>query len=222
MSERRMITHLNHVPAWLLDEARSLESRSAARSLLMSHTNPECWEYLKPFIEDVVFGSEPAASWLRGQVLVPDWSLQDQLTLSRSELLAPIGGAFTQRIVPDLDDWKDNVSWIGAPALALPDADYRYRVPADSVGLGNAAMEEVTNSTVAVRRWIAARIAQVVKDSVPTDLIEMIRLLKNPPTMDEWSDDARHAASALIREYQQMGQYSDTVPGMRGPDDWYR
>src|SRR5215211_2075201 len=78
-SERPMITHLNHVPAWLLDEARSLKDRSAVRSLLMSHTSPECWEYLTPFVEDVVFGNEPAATWLRGQVVVPDWSLRDQL-----------------------------------------------------------------------------------------------------------------------------------------------
>jgi len=124
-----MIDHLNAVPEWLLEQARSLADPGAVQALFVEHTSPECWDYLAPFIEDVVFGEEAAADWLRGQVVVPDFSLADQLTLSRSALLAPIGGELSQRIIPAIADWHGGVLWIGAPALRLPHADYRFQVP---------------------------------------------------------------------------------------------
>jgi len=221
-NEPAMIAHLNHLPTWLLEEARSLAGPDAVQSLLMAHTSPECWEYLTPFIEDVVFGKEPAASWLLGQVIAPDFSLRDQLTLARSALLAPIGGKFTHRITPVLDDWRGNASWIGAPALVLPNADYRFRAPAHVIAMGNAATEEVADSTAPTRRWIAARLAQVVKNMATIRSIEqLIATHRDLPGMADWSDDAKRAASALIREYQELGEHGDTVPGMRGPDDWY-
>jgi hypothetical protein len=222
MNEQPVIADLNHLPAWLLEEARSLTDEGAVQSLLMTHTSPECWDYLVPFIEDVVLGHQPAASWLLGQVVVPDFSLRDQLTLTRSALLAPIGGEFTRRVVPVLDDWQSHASWIGAPALVLPRADYRYRVPAQAIGMGNVATEEVTNRTVVLRRWIAVRLALVAKDTGSAQSIEQLAAtLDNLPAIAEWSEDARRAASALIREYQELGEHDHAIPGMRGPDDWF-
>jgi len=217
-----VIANLNHVPAWLLEEARALTDQGAMHSLLMTHTSPECWDYLVPFIEDVVSGHQAAESWMVGQVVVPDFSLRDQLTLTRSALLAPIGGAFTHRIIPTLDDWRSNASWIGSPALVLPNADYRFRVPAQALGMGNAATENANNHTVVLRRWIAVRLAQVVKHSPPARSLEqLVATLTDMPAIAEWSEDATHAASALVREYQELGESNNAIPGMRGPDDWY-
>lgn len=217
-----MIANLNQLPAGLLQEARALTDRGAVQALLMAQTSPECWDYLVPFIEDVVFGYQAAASWLVGQVVVPDFSLRDQLTLTRSALSAPVGGAFTRRIIPALDDWRSNASWIGAPALVLPSADYRFRVPAQAIGMGNAATEDVANATVVVRRWIAARLAQAVKDRRSAQSIEQLAAtLTRLPAIAEWSEDARRAASALVREYHELGEGNNAIPGMRGPDDWY-
>jgi len=217
-----VIANLNHAPAWLLEEARALTDQGAMQSLLMTHTSPECWDYLVPFIEDVVSGHQAAESWMVGQVVVPDFSLRDQLTLTRSALLAPIGGAFTHRIIPTLDDWRSNASWVGSPALVLPDADYRFRVPAQAIGMGNAATEDASDETVVVRRWIAVRLAQAVKRGRPARSLEqLVATLADVPAIGEWSEDATHAASGLVREYVELGESSHEIPGMRGPDDWY-
>jgi hypothetical protein len=217
-----VIANLNHVPTSLLKEARAQADSDGVQAFLMARTSPECWDYLVPFIEDVVLGDQAAASWMVGQVVVPDFSLQDQLTLTRSALLAPIGGAFTHRIIPTLDDWRSNASWIGAPALVLPNADYRFRVPTQAIGMGNAATEDVTNATVVLRRWIAVRLAQVVKDRTPAQSLEqLVATLTDVPAIAEWSEDATRATSALVREYQELGENSNAIPGMRGSDDWY-
>jgi hypothetical protein len=217
-----VIANLNHVPASLLEEARTQVDAGEVQSFLMARTSPECWDYLVPFIEDVVLGHQAAGSWMVGQVLVPDFSLRDQLTLTRSALLAPIGGAFTHRIIPTVDDWRSNASWLGAPALVLPDADYRFPVPAQAIGMGNAATEHVTSATVALRRWIAVRLAQVVKDRTPAQSLEqLVATLTDVPAIGEWTEDATRATRALVREYQELGESSNAIPGMRGSDDWY-
>ncbi len=214
-----MIGSLNDVPGWLLRRARSLGDAGQVRELLQQHTAPESWEYLKPFIDDVVFGGEPAPTWLRGQVVVPDWSLADLLRLDRAALLAPLGGDFRDRVAPALDDWRGGVSWVGAPALPVPDADYRYAVPEHAIGLGRAGTERVADSVVAFRRWIASRLAfYLLRTSSPAAEDRYAGL----PPIDEWSRDAVLARQAWLREQRELPQSTAAVPGMRAPDHWYR
>jgi hypothetical protein len=104
----------------------------------------------------------------------------------------------------------------------LPNADYRFRVPAQAIGMGNAATEEAINATVVLRRWIAVRLAQVMKGRAPAQSLEqLVAMLTDVPAIAEWSEDAARAASALVREYQELGETSHAIPGMRGSDDWY-
>jgi hypothetical protein len=219
---RRMISHLNKIPEWLLREARSLADSSRIRAFLMRHTSPEFWEYLKPFIEDVVLGGESAARWRRGQVVVPDFSLADQLRLEPVELLAPLGGDFARRVAPSVEDWRSCANWVGAPALVLPDADYRYAVPVQAIGLGTTETEGVQDRAVALRRWIAARLARSAEVSSAFDSLESL-IAENPgiPALQEWSWDAAIAGNGLLREYKEIGDEAVGIPGMRGPDDWY-
>lgn len=217
-----MIDHLNHVPHSLLEEARSLTGPGAVEAFLIEHTSPECWHYLAPFVDEVVLGREPVESWMRGQVVVPDFSLAEQLYLDRAALLAPLGGGFSHRIVPSADDWPSGVTWIGAPALVLPDSDYRYSVPDQAIALGRADTEAVGNQTVALRRWIAARLALVVKPRYNVESIDqLVEGLEEIPSLEDWSDDARLAASALICEFNEVGQAENRIPGMGGSDEWY-
>jgi hypothetical protein len=218
-----MISHLNGIPESLLHEARSLAEPGEIRALLMRHTTPESWEYLEPFIEDVVLGDESAAGWRRGQVLVPDFSLADQLRLAPADLLAPLGGDFAHRVKPSFDDWRSGAAWVGAPALVLPSADYRFEVPGQAVGLGTAETEEVRNRAVALRRWIAARLARSAQaGSAFESLKSLIARCPGIPALDEWSRDAVIAGNALLREHGEIGDQAGGIPGMRGPDDWYR
>jgi hypothetical protein len=220
--ESAMIEHLNDVPEWLIERARGLSDADAARRLLMAHTSPDGWPVLKPFVEDVVIGGQSARNWLRGQVLVPDFSLAELLTLSCSALWAPLGGLPTRRIVPDLDDWRGNVSWVAAPARLLPDADYRFTPPANSTALGNVATEEVSEPANASCRWIAARLAMVARDERAIHSIGDATAMAYPlPPVPDWSECARRAVLGLSREYQELGPPTDSTPGLRGPDAWY-
>lgn len=218
-----MISHLNDIPGPLLHEARSLAEPWEIKALLMRHTSPESWEYLEPFIEDVVLGDESAAGWRRGQVLVPDFSLADQLRLTPAKLLAPLGGGFVHRVSPSIDEWRSGASWVGAPALVLPDADYRFEVPGQAVGLGTAQTEEVWDGVVALRRWIATRLARSANaGSAFASLASLVNAHRGIPALHEWSRDAAIAGNGLLREYRELGDGAGGIPGMRGPDDWYR
>jgi hypothetical protein len=211
------IDHLNDMPAELVEGARKLGG-AAARTFLMAHTTPDCWPLLDLFVEDVVVGGQSAGTWLLGQVVVPDFSLADLLTVYPAELWVPVGGPPTRRIVPDPDEWRDNVAWVGAPARVLPDADYRFDSPPHSTALGNVATEGGVDPSAALCRWIAARLAQVVRDERALDSIGETPAL---PPVAEWSECAHRAARALRREYREAGPPADSIPGMRGPDDWY-
>jgi hypothetical protein len=113
------VKHLNAMESTLIDEARKLGSRLLVRDFLAYHVDPASHRYLKPFIEDVVEGTIEAAEWRRGRVIVPDWSLADQLTTPRETLLAPVGTDFRYRVKPRVRDWKHCASWIGAPARPI-------------------------------------------------------------------------------------------------------
>lgn len=218
-----MIPDLNDIPDSLLREARALADSGRIRAFLMRRTAPESWEHLEPFIEDVVLGGGSAAGWRRGQVLVPDFSLADQLCLAPADLLAPLGGGFTHRVVPSPDDWRSGAGWVGAPALVLPAADYRSVIPDGAVGLGSAETEAVEDREVALRRWIAARLARVAGTGPVLESLESL-VARSPgiPPLDRWSRDAVVAGGGLLREHGEIGGEGGGIPGMRGPDDWYR
>lgn len=216
-----MIADLNEVPEPLLRQARSLAEPGAIAALLTRHTTPENWEYLEPFVEDVVLGGQDAAGWRRGQVLVPDFSLADQLRLEPAELLAPLGGGFAHRVRPSYGEWRSGASWVGAPALLLPGANYRSAVPDRALGLGSADTEAVQDRAVALRRWIAARLARSAEGSAFASLASLAASSPGLPAPGDWSRDAVIAAEGLLREHRELGGQAG-VPGMRGPDDWYR
>lgn len=215
-----LIEHLNQVPEGLIARARDLDAEGA-RTLLMTHVDPECWVHLPRFVEDVVLGSEPAKDWLRGQVVVLDVALADMVTLPRSALLSPIGGAVEHRVVPSLEDWRGKASWIGSPARVLLDADYLFDPPSDTIALGRTPTETVPDAAVAVRRWIAARLAGAMLEEPGTWSLAEVEAVLHLPGTDTWTRDARRAVDGLIREYRELGSPHDSVPGMRGPDSWY-
>jgi hypothetical protein len=217
------ISHLNDVPAELITETKGLNDRVLAETLIAFYATPDDGRYIGRYVQDVVFGDTPPQLWRRGRVLVADFSLDEQLCLEPSALLAPIGGDFEVRIVPRYEDWVAGVSWVGAPACPQPDADYRSPLPSRTVGIANPTVEPVSDKAVAIRRWIASRLAAVLNRAGELDAInEPSQITAKLSPYDQWSNDARIAANALIRERRELKREEREIPGFRGPDAWYQ
>ena len=186
------IANLNEVPEALVAEARKLGHRSRAYDPLHYYTTFDCWPYVRSFVQDVVVGIKSPQRWRRGGVLVPDTSLRDQLCLSRSALLAPIGGHAEVRIVPR--PFGDNS--VGAPARPWPEADYRSTSPPGASHFSNPAIEPMPDLAVGVRRWIAGRLAWCLKGGAPTSIEGLFAISPcELPSTDRWSQDARVAVA---------------------------
>jgi hypothetical protein len=221
-ADQASIGNLNEMPEALVAEARKLGRPSAAYDLLAYYTTFDCHDYLRGFVKDVVFGADCPKRWRRGGVLVPDPSLQDQLCLSRSALLAPIGGHADVRIVPHLPAWEAGVSCVGAPAHPWPEADYRSTSPPGASNHGDPDLEPMPNPAVGIRRWIAGRLARCLKGGAPKSIEELFAIspCKLPP-MDQWSQDAGIAVAVLLREFRDYGSELGAIPGFRPPDRWF-
>src|SRR5262245_12538485 len=59
------ISHLNAVPDSIIESARRLQDPTLARSLLAFYVTADARPYLDLFVQEVVFGTTPAATWLR-------------------------------------------------------------------------------------------------------------------------------------------------------------
>lgn len=219
------IRDLNAVPRDLIEEARTLGDPMLARALLAHYLPSSDRPHLMLFVQDVVFGGEPPERWLRGRVLAPDWSLTDQLLRSRDALLEPIGGTAMCRVRPRIESWTAGSSVVGAPARPDDSATYRTQTVPSTISLQlTVPVEPILRLDVAVRRWIAARLARVLRDDAHAfdDTVALDAALARHalPARDTWSDDARAAAAALL-----VDKPSDTpageVPGMTGADGLY-
>lgn len=220
--DRASIANLNEMPEALVAEAKKLDSASLAHRLLDHYCALACRPYLTDFIEKVVLGNESPKQWRRGDVLVPAPSLKDQLCLTREALLAPIGEYSGVRIVPDLASWASGTSWVGAPAKARPDADYQSGAPKGTVNLVKPKIELALDVNITVRRWIAARIARCLGADKPKTIQSLFVGDPSLPPADQWSEDARIAGAALLREFRELTPSEKEIPGFRGPDNWYR
>ena len=127
---------MNQIPVSVIATARRLGNVRSATGFVSSYLRPEQRRFVEQFVRDVVLGDMPAETWKRGRTLVPDWSFAEQVTVSPDILLAPIGRRFSHRINQSLAAWEAGVSWVGAPCLAQPDADYRSRYRTTRPGSG--------------------------------------------------------------------------------------
>jgi len=221
-ADRGSIASLNDLPEEVVAESKRLGSATLVRKLLEYYCGLACRPYLPDFVEKVIIGNQPARLWRRGDVLVVAPSLKDQLCQERQALLAPICGHHGVRIVPRLVSWKSGTSWIGAPAKPRPDADYRSGTPQGAVNLTNAELEPAPDVAITVRRWIAARVARSLPLGGRTTIDSLFTVASSLPPVEEWSDDARIAAAALLREFRELAPSEAAIPGFRGPDSWYR
>jgi hypothetical protein len=112
---------------------------------------------------------------------------------------------------------------VGSPARPEPDADYRSKLPEQTVGLTTAEIEDIVDIGIAVRRWIAARLASVLEHRGQLKTLgEAPGMPEGLPPVRRWTPDAWAAWEALTRERRELERSDQEIPGFAGPDEWYR
>jgi len=151
-------------------------------------------------------------------------SLEDHLRLQPEQLLVHFGGVFVVRVTPRFSHWQVGDPFGGAPALVQLDSDYLTPIPEGTITLAPSALTEpVGDPVVALRRWHASRIAFRTWKSGALGRARSVDDLSLPNlSVSQWTEDARVAGAALLRENRELGPWAEQIPGFRGPDAWFR
>jgi hypothetical protein len=220
---------LNDLPPEMLAEARRLakEARVLAVRYLTYHVARCDMDDAAEFTDDVLRGGGDAAKWRVRDLLC-------FAKLDRSSLLAFSVEAFSARLqevkgerwwraVPTRAAW-DYTGVAGAPAVLVRSAPYWWKSPAGAVAArGVRAMEQVSDNqlSVAVRRWLASRMAWEAKAYLAQGTPSVEGLVVALGGQEQPSADARVAAQALVREASLTAEAASAAPGFAGPDSWY-
>jgi hypothetical protein len=220
------ITSLNEVPPAFIDAARPLPP-VLRQMFLRFYVAPSEYDFLPLFIEEVVDRGADPAIWRKGRFLIPFPPIEEMLTLDVTSLLALVGRgaapASWKRMAGSLEAWKAGDTTLGAPGVLRHDLDYHYSPPLNVLDFlidRPLALGDIGDLEIAVRRWMALRMARhllrigVAPHGAPVELLSEVF------PSSRVSSDATIAVGALIRETDQYED--DGIPGFRGPDDWYR
>jgi hypothetical protein len=214
---------LNEIPDAVLVVARRLSPKRRIMSFLSAYLRDETEDtWLSSFIDAVVHGTVAASAWNRGRILVRDVSFADQVSLPREQLLGCIGENPLLRATPMPSRWKVDAYVVGAPVLAEPNADYRTPMPKGAVKWTSLETEPIGDVDVAVRRWIAVRIAAVTTKKLGMNFTDAANAAAEYAPLSAWTPDAHAALRGLVRESQQLPADHPAPPGFRGPDEWFR
>ena len=122
----------------------------------------------------------------------------------------------------DAKEWRIRSPFAGAPVVLREDADYRtvfaprtmHRLPP------LPPLLPVTDVAVAMRRWLASRLAQAGRPREHLDDPVTMAEVCDRTGVSRLSDDAAIAVKALIAE-RTLPVLLDGIPGFIGPDAWY-
>lgn len=225
------IHYLNRFPPNLLAEARELaaHSRLLAWNFIRFYTGIEQNSEVKDFVFEVVATGRDPATWERwDRLYYPDVSFPRDIDVPVARMLVPLHDATGKRWVRLLPLRRrgDYSFACGQPGILHRSSDAEWQPPRRGVRMSLSVednLEPVDNVEVAVRRWIASRIAwQIAQQGIalPADATVsdvMTTLSVNIPP----SADAEIAIRGLLREEREFGPSTEDVPGFRGPDEWY-
>jgi hypothetical protein len=232
-SERGSVSTLNDLPHERLQEAAALAARArlAAVEYLLFYVGNAELDHASDFVDDVLLGGADPRSWGISDVLfAPGTKLVNALQIDVPTVLQPlevIVGERWWRVAPERELW-DWSGLCGAPGVLVRRAPYVWSAEAARLGVGGHALydeplEQVHDLAIAMRRWMASRVAwqlaqqgvTLAADATVSDV--MTALSADVPC----SADAEIAIRGLLREERELGPASDAVPGFRGPDEWY-
>lgn len=219
------VKSLNDVPRALVAAARPL-SPVLRQFFFRFYVAPSENDFLPAFIEEVVdCGADPMA-WKRGRFLVPFPPVEQMLTLDVDSLLAlvreGVAPVVWKRMAVSLQAWTAGDTTTGGPGVLRRDLDYHYAAPPDVLDFlvdRPLELEEVGNLAVAVRRWMASRVARHLLQSGLVPHGKASELLASVFPGLRVSSDAVVSVEALLRETDRY-RFEGT-PGFRGPDEWY-
>ena len=222
------ISNLTQVPEHFIQVARQLD-RITSYVFLRYLTAPAEHRYLPAFIEEIVGGKQAIATWGIGQMLLPSFAAAELVSREVSAILAavkPRPGEKWVQVRPTRRKWDNGVQSAGSPGIFRPELDYRYRSgAADCVAAyipKPGAVQDIDDAVLATRRWIASRFAAAAADKgvlgvlwEPDELIHATM----PGTIP--SLDSLIAIKALVAEEKAYPKDGESVPGFRGPTDWF-
>lgn len=228
--DRGSVETLNDLPDELVREARVLNrtSRVASTEYLRYYVRKA--DVVDGFIQDVLEHDKvSAAEWGKRDVMCfPHGSAAQCAVLDETRLLAPLSdieGERWVRVVPTPWGW-DWSGIAGAPGVLVRAAPYWFEPP-ETVAYGDVESEvieeiPVDGLDIAVRRWLASRVAWELRRRDPvtgTNMMEVCAGLGiEPERLSMW---ARAAIGGLLRSGWPVSTGSPP-PGFDGPDDWYR
>jgi hypothetical protein len=225
---RASVPTLNDLPAALLEEARALARRSRPAAVLFLQYHVVRSVEAPDFCEEVLLGTADAATWgTRDVICVSDAGSTALLSFcvpDAMEALRPIEGDRWYRLAPPAAPSYFGVP--GAPGVLVRAARYWWERPA---GVESAVLsgpiERLSDADVpiAMRRWLASRIAWTAGDYLgrgAPSVNDLLAALGGSPA--DASPDALIATEALVRESRLPDEQPTLALGFRGPDDWYR
>jgi hypothetical protein len=230
--ERGTVASLTELPSALIEEARLVarESRLLATRFLSYYLADPRLDTMAEYIDEVLLGGADLDQWLtREYFCMPDPNWEPLLRSDATSQLAPLallGESHWCRPLPRFGHW--HLDTAGAPGI-LVRRSFEWIPPAGARTVrydSRPAIEPVSDLPMALGRWIASRIAWVMKPDpardTPTTISadEVARRFRVPA--DELSELARTSIAGLAREIATLGWSGDAIPGFRGPDDWYR
>lgn len=217
------VSDLNDFPEELIWNARLLKDIGSILPYLEFYVNETDRSYIKPFMHQVILGHKDMKTWRKGRVLVPDVTLEDQLTKGLPEIY----GAFLPELKavrkPELRQWSQKSTIIGAFAIPQPEAGYRSPVPPGFLPVDQAELllTDEAHPEIPFRRWIACRAAMDIQPMDQFNDAQAIYALQEFAKKSMWTTDAQKAIAGLLEERKQDLWKDGTIPGFCGPDAFY-
>jgi hypothetical protein len=225
------IHYLARFPPHLLAEARKLAAHSKilAWNFVRFYTRIEQDPEVKDFVFEVVTRDRAPATWDRWpRLYFPDVDFPRDLHLNVARMLVPLQDATGERWVrsPPSRRRGDYSFACGQPGILHRSSDIEWQPPREGVRMslsGTEDLEHIDDVDVAVRRWMASRVAwQLAQQGVTLPADATVSDVMTALAVDmPCSADAEIAIRGLLREERELGPSSDAVPGFRGPDAWY-
>jgi hypothetical protein len=229
--EEESIHYLNRFPPLLLAEARKLaeHSKVLAWHFVRFYTGIEHDHEVKDFVFEVVARDRDPATWERwDRLFYPDVVFPRDLALTVAQMLSALQDATGERWVRLVPSRRrgDYSFACGQPGILHRSSDAEWHPPREGVRMSLAVgdeLERVDDVGVAVRRWMASRVAwQLAQQGVTLPADATVSDVMTALSVDApCSVDAEIAIRGLLREGRELGPSSDAVPGFRGPDEWY-
>lgn len=186
---------LNALPAAVLADARRL-GRFQRRAYLHHVVAPSEHRWIDGFIADCLAGEAAPATWRRGRIVALTADAPGLLTASVDAVLAPLAALGTLvTLAPD----PTRRFMQGAPAVAVPDATYRWDAPAGTIDYAWGIVETrpVADAALALRRWLTTMLhfwaADAALPATPEAVLGQLR-----PAVSQPSAHAIAAARALL------------------------